>query len=139
MDPILEELTEAESLQLIEQAEIGRIGYSGRYGPVVVPVTYKIVDGSVVFRTAVGGALGEDLRTGIADAEYKVAFEIDTLDPASRTGWSVMIQGAAHHVDDETERAEVELAGIESWAGGEREHFVRIMPTAITGRRIRRA
>jgi len=139
MEPILEELTEAESLRLIEQAEVGRIGFSGRYGPVVVPVNYKIIDGAVVFRTAVGSALVEDLRTGIADAEYKVAFEIDHIDPASRTGWSVMIQGAAHHVDDEQEAAVVRGAGIEPWAGGEREQFVRIKPTFISGRRIRHA
>lgn len=138
MEPILEELTEAESLHLIEQAEIGRIGFSGRYGPIILPVNYKIVEGSVVFRTAVGSPLGEDLRTGIAHAEYKVAFEIDMLDPVDRTGWSVLIQGAAHHLDDEQERAVVERAGIEPWAGGERDQFVRIKPTAISGRRIRR-
>jgi nitroimidazol reductase NimA-like FMN-containing flavoprotein (pyridoxamine 5'-phosphate oxidase superfamily) len=138
MEPIVEELTEAESMHLIEQAEIGRIGFSGRYGPVVVPVNYKIVDGSVVFRTAVGSPLGEDLRTGIAHAEYKVAFEIDELHPADHTGWSVLIQGAAQHIDDEQERATMESAGIEPWAGGERDQFVRIKPTSVSGRRIRR-
>lgn len=138
MEPIVEELAEEESLRLIENAEIGRIGFSGRYGPVILPVNYKVVDGAVVIRVAVGGSIGEDLRTGIADAEYKVAFEIDEIDPATRTGWSVMIQGAAHHVDDEEERAVVLRAGIEPWAGGQREHFVRIKPTAISGRRIRR-
>jgi nitroimidazol reductase NimA-like FMN-containing flavoprotein (pyridoxamine 5'-phosphate oxidase superfamily) len=138
MEPILEELTEAEAMLLIEQAEIGRIGFSGRYGPVVVPVNYKIVDGSVVFRTAVGSPLVEDLRTGIAHAEYKVAFEIDQLDPGDRTGWSVLIQGAAHHIDDEQERAAVQGVGIEPWAGGERDQFVRIKPTSVSGRRIRR-
>jgi nitroimidazol reductase NimA-like FMN-containing flavoprotein (pyridoxamine 5'-phosphate oxidase superfamily) len=138
MEPILEELSEAESLRLIEQAEIGRVGFSGSYGPIVLPVNYKIVEGSVVFRTAVGGPLGEDLRTGIAHADYKVAFEIDQLDAVARTGWSVMVQGAAHHVDDEKERAVVARAGIEPWAGGEREQFIRINPTAISGRRLRR-
>jgi nitroimidazol reductase NimA-like FMN-containing flavoprotein (pyridoxamine 5'-phosphate oxidase superfamily) len=138
MEPILEELTEAESLGLIEQAEIGRIGFSGRYGPIVLPVNYKVVDGSVVFRVAVGSSIGEDLRTGIADAEYKVAFEIDEIDAATRTGWSVMIQGAAHHVDDEQERQAVLAAGIEPWPGGQREQFVQIRPTVISGRRIRR-
>lgn len=138
MEPILEELTEAESLGLIEQAQIGRIGFSGRYGPIVLPVNYKVVDGSVVFRVAVGSSIGEDLRTGIADAEYKVAFEIDEIDAATRTGWSVMIQGAAHHVDDEQERQAVLRAGIEPWPGGQREQFVQIRPTVISGRRIRR-
>jgi nitroimidazol reductase NimA-like FMN-containing flavoprotein (pyridoxamine 5'-phosphate oxidase superfamily) len=138
MEPVLEELTEGESLRLIEQEEIGRIGFTGSYGPIVLPVNYKVVEGSVVFRTAFGGPLGEDLRTGIAHADYKVAFEIDHLDAVARTGWSVMIQGAAHHIDDEHERAVLARAGIEPWAGGDREQFVRINRTAITGRRVRR-
>jgi nitroimidazol reductase NimA-like FMN-containing flavoprotein (pyridoxamine 5'-phosphate oxidase superfamily) len=139
MAPILEELTETESLRLIEQAEVGRIGFSGRYGPVIVPVNYKIVDGAVIFRTAVGSSLVEDLRTGIADADYKVVFEIDEIDPVARAGWSVMIQGAAHHMDDERELAAVLGASIDPWAGGERDQYVRIKPTFISGRRIRHA
>ena len=138
MEPIVEELSEAESLRLIEQAEVGRIGFTGRFGPVVLPVNFKVLDGSVVFRTEVGSPLGEDLRTGIAEAEYKVAFEIDDINNAERTGWSVLIQGAAHYVDKEEERAAVVKAGVEPWVGGERDLYVRIRPTLISGRRVRR-
>lgn len=138
MEPIVEELTEAESLSLIEQAEIGRIGFTGRFGPVVLPVNFKVLDGSVVFRTVAGSPLGEDLRTGITDADYKVAFEIDEINPAERTGWSVMIQGGAHYVDDEQEQAVVRAVGIDPWVGGERDVFIRIKPTLISGRRVRR-
>jgi nitroimidazol reductase NimA-like FMN-containing flavoprotein (pyridoxamine 5'-phosphate oxidase superfamily) len=138
MEPIVEELTDAESLRLIERAEVGRIGFTGRFGPVILPVNFKVLDGSVVFRTAAGSPLGEDLRTGIADAEYKVAFEIDEIDKTDRTGWSVLIQGGAHLVDDEDERAVVAKVCVEPWAGGERELYIRIRPTVISGRRIRR-
>ncbi|HLH81919.1 MAG TPA: pyridoxamine 5'-phosphate oxidase family protein [Trebonia sp.] len=138
MEPIVEELSEAESLRLITQAEIGRIGFTGRYGPVIVPVNFKVLDGSVIFRTEEGNSIDEDLRTGIAEAEYKVAFEIDQMDPADRTGWSVLIQGAAHYVEDQEERATAVRAGIEPWVGGERNVYVRIKPTTISGRRIRR-
>jgi hypothetical protein len=68
-----------------------------------------------------------------------VAFEVDELDTASRSGWSVIIQGAAHHVEDEAERAELRKAGIESWAGGEKALFMRITVATVTGRRIGRA
>jgi hypothetical protein len=43
-----------------------------------------------------------------------------------------------HPVDSETERASVVQSGVEPWAGGEKELFVRVIPTRITGRRIRR-
>lgn len=138
MEPVLEELSDAESLRLIGQAEIGRIGFTGRFGPVVIPVNYRLVDGAVVIRTEEYGHLAEDLRTGITGAEYKVAFEVDDTDPATRTGWSVLIQGAVHHVDDEGERASLLAVGLEPWVGGERALFLRIVPSLITGRRITR-
>jgi nitroimidazol reductase NimA-like FMN-containing flavoprotein (pyridoxamine 5'-phosphate oxidase superfamily) len=136
MEPVLEELSEAESLRLIGQAQIGRIGFTGRFGPVVLPVNFKLVDGAVIFRTQEYGHIAEDLRTGITGAEYKVAFEVDQADAAMRTGWSVLIQGAVHHVDDKEERASLLAVGLEPWAGGERALFLRIVPSLVTGRRI---
>ena len=71
-----------------------------------------------MFRTAHDSSTDEDLRTGIAGAEFKVAFEIDDINPTAREGWSVLIQGPAHHVESETEHASVLEAGVEPWAGG---------------------
>jgi nitroimidazol reductase NimA-like FMN-containing flavoprotein (pyridoxamine 5'-phosphate oxidase superfamily) len=134
-DRIITELDEDESLRLISEGGIGRIAYLSRFGPAVLPVNYKWFNGAVVFRTVRHSSLDEDLQTGIANAEYKVAFEIDDFDLAKREGWSVMIQGAAHHVT-EAERAAAEQAGVVPWPRGERELFVRIRPDRITGRRI---
>jgi nitroimidazol reductase NimA-like FMN-containing flavoprotein (pyridoxamine 5'-phosphate oxidase superfamily) len=139
MGVTVEKLTEAEALRLIERTEVGRIGFSGRYGPAVIPVTFKVVNGMVVFRTEEDSALAEDLRTGIPGADYKVAFEIDEMDPATRTGWSVLVQGPVHYVDDEATRAKLLQAGIEPWAGGEKGLFLEVTPSVVTGRRIRRA
>jgi nitroimidazol reductase NimA-like FMN-containing flavoprotein (pyridoxamine 5'-phosphate oxidase superfamily) len=135
--PVLEQLDEAECLRLIAPGRIGRIGYSGRYGPTVFPVNYRLFEKTIVFRTAQDSPTEEDLRTGIAHAEFKVAFEIDEFDSSAREGWSVLVQGSAHHVDSESEREAVLAAGVESWAGGDRELFLRVVPTRITGRRIR--
>lgn len=135
-EPVLEELDEAECLRLISPGGIGRIAYSGRYDLTVLPVNYMVVDGSVLFRTAQDSLTGEDLRTGIANAEFRVAFEIDEFDKAAREGWSVLIQGPAHHLDSEEEQAGAREAGVEPWPGGRKEHFIRIDPARITGRRI---
>jgi hypothetical protein len=88
-----------------------------------------------VFRTAEHGPLDEDLRTGITGADYKVAFEIDEIDAAARRGWSVLVQGPAHHVTG-AEQDAVRRAGVEPWAPGDRELFVRIVPSRVTGRRV---
>lgn len=135
-DRVIEELDEAECLLLIAPGGIGRIAYAGRFGPVVLPVNYRWHDGAVVFRTTAHSALDEDLQTGIAGADYQVAFEIDEFDQDDRQGWSVLIQGPAHHVP-EGERASAEAAGVHPWPEGKRELFVRIVPSRITGRRIR--
>ena len=134
----LEELDEAECLRLVSPGGIGRIAYSGRFGPMVLPVNYKLHEGTIVFRTVEDSPLDEDLRTGIANAEYRVAFEIDDFSRTAREGWSVLIHGPAHHMDSEAERAAVRASGVEPWPGGEREHAIRITPRRITGRRLRR-
>ena len=134
-DRVIEELDEDQCLDLISGGGIGRIAYTSRFGPAVLPVNYALQDGAVVFRTAANGPLDEDLRTGITDADYKVAFEIDDIDLAAGRGWSVLVQGPAHHVEG-AELDVVRSAGIEPWAPGDRELFVRIVPSRITGRRV---
>src|SRR5262245_35073933 len=136
---LLEKLDEAECLRLISPGGVGRIAFTSRMGLSIFPVNYKLFEGTIVFRTAQDSPMGEDLRTGIAGAEFKVAFEIDQIDEAAREGWSVLIQGAAHHVDSETERETALQSGVQPWPGGRREHFVRIIPSRIAGRRIRKA
>jgi nitroimidazol reductase NimA-like FMN-containing flavoprotein (pyridoxamine 5'-phosphate oxidase superfamily) len=135
---VVEPLEKAECLQMIAAGGIGRIGYTGRYGPTVLPVNFVLYEQSVVFRTGQDSPMGEDLRTGISDADYVVAFEVDEISPATREGWSILIQGSAHHVDSSHERAQVMESGVEAWPGGEKDLFIRVTPTRITGRRIRR-
>ena len=135
--PAPEPLDEAECLRLISPGGIGRLAYSGRFGLTVLPVNYRMHEGSIVFRTEEGSSTDEDLRTGLPGAEYEVAFEVDEVDSTAREGWSVLIQGAAHHVNSADEHASVLEAGVESWAAGSREHFLRVIPTRVTGRRLR--
>ncbi len=77
----------------------------------MLPVNYKVHDGAIVFRTAQNSQTGEDLQTGIAHAEYQVAFEIDQINPETRDGWSVLIHGPAHHMTSDSELAAVRHRG----------------------------
>jgi nitroimidazol reductase NimA-like FMN-containing flavoprotein (pyridoxamine 5'-phosphate oxidase superfamily) len=137
-DRTITELGEAECLKLISPGGIGRIAYQSRFGPAVLPVNYQWHDGAIVFRTTRHSPLDEDLETGIAGGDYRVAFEIDEIDVAGRQGWSVLIQGPARHVS-EAERESAERAGVEPWPAGDRELFMRIVPSRVTGRRIQAA
>ena len=134
-DRVLEELDEQTCLELISGGGIGRIAYTSRFGLVVLPVNYTLHEGAVVFRIAEHGPLDEELRTGIEGAEQKVTFEIDDFDQAERVGWTVLIQGPAHHGTGD-EWGTVVQAAVQPIAPGDRELTVRIVPSRITGRRI---
>lgn len=101
---VVKRLNEAECLRLLGTERLGRLVYSSRYGPMaLLPVEYRLHEGSVVFCAAQDTYTDEDLRTGIAHADFDVAFEIDRLDLETREGWTVLIRGSAHHVDTEAE------------------------------------
>ncbi|WP_062436650.1 pyridoxamine 5'-phosphate oxidase family protein [Herbidospora daliensis] len=133
----LEELSEKECLQLAEQGGIGRVAFGGAGGPTVFPVNYRLIDGQIVFRIRKGGTMDESISSGIDDLEVKIAFQVDHIDEQNRDGWSVLIQGPAHHVS-EGELAATGAEDVDSWAGDSRDHYIRIAPQRVTGRKISR-
>lgn len=127
-DASLEEIPADECLRLVAAFGVGRfaVAVPGQ-PPLVVPVNY-ILDGEIiVFRSDPGSKV-------IGLRQQPASFQIDLIDPYHRTGWSVLVQGVAH----EAERAEVEHLQLAPWVGA-REHWVRLVPTTVTGRRIRLA
>ena len=136
---VVERLDEASCMELLSAGRIARLIYNSRYGPVALPSEYKIHEGSIVFRTYRLTFTEDDLRTGIAHAEYQVVVEVDHIDPDARQGWVVLVRGTAHQVDTEAERASISNIGLESWVEGEPEHFIRVEPISIEGQRIRPA
>jgi Pyridoxamine 5'-phosphate oxidase len=90
---VLEPLGEAEAIELLAIWGFGRLVYSGRYGPTALPVTYRVDAGSLVLGTWDPVLFDEDLRTGIAQAEYQVAVEADQIDVDAREGWVLLIRG----------------------------------------------
>jgi nitroimidazol reductase NimA-like FMN-containing flavoprotein (pyridoxamine 5'-phosphate oxidase superfamily) len=126
-------MSEAEAMELLGSGRLGRLVFNGPYGPTALPVVYKIDAGSIVLGTWDQVLFDEDLRTGIAHAEYQVAVEVDQIDVEARTGWFVLVRGAAHHLDTEAERAPFIDAGLEPWVAGVPVHFIRVNPTSMWG------
>ena len=131
-------LSESECMELLAHGGVGRLVFTSRYGPTALPVTYKIDAGSLVLGTW-DPVFDEDLRTGIAHADYQVAVEADQIDLEAREGWIVLVRGAAHHLDTEAERAPFIDAGLEPWIEGLPAHFIRVTPTHFFGLRGRQA
>src|SRR5258708_21608992 len=97
-EPVVEELDEAECLQLVARQDVGRIAYTGRFGLTVFPVNYRWHDGSIVFRTGQNSPMDADLRTESAHADYQVAFEVDELAARPRAGWGALVHGPRAHL-----------------------------------------
>ena len=122
----LEPIPRDECLSLLAAMAVGRLAIASPGAPpLVVPVNYVLDGEVVVFRSDPGEKIFL-LRGSPA------SFQIDQIDPSRRTGWSVLVQGAAY----EATPGEVEHLHIEPWAPGEKSHWVRIVPASITGRRI---
>ena len=68
-----------------------------------------------------------------------MTFEVDDIDRRSRSGWSVLIRGLAEEVTGD-HRAELvartEATGVRPWVPGDHGRWMRIIPQAISGRRI---
>jgi Pyridoxamine 5'-phosphate oxidase len=136
---VLEALSEAECMRLLAGGGLGRLVYNSRYGPTALPTVYKVDGESIVLGTWDPALFEEDLRTGIAHADYLVAVEADQIDLDAREGWIVLVRGAAHHLDTEVERAPFIDAGLEPWIEGVPAHFIRVIPTSVWGNRVLRA
>ncbi|MFI1466621.1 helix-turn-helix domain-containing protein [Streptomyces wuyuanensis] len=126
----LAELDESECRDLMAAHGVGRIGVLTPGGPAVVPVNYLVDGTDIAFRTALG-------KVPAFAAGSEVAFEVDRVDDAFSSGWSVLAVGTARAVTDEDAvRRLAELAPTTPWAGGPRDLWIVLSPTRLSGRRI---
>lgn len=126
----LEVLSRAQCLELLGQVVVGRIVLTVGALPAIMPVNFVLHEGAVVIRTDTGTKLAAAARNAI------VAFEVDQLDATGQLGWSVSLVGRATEVTAPDELAELRPLPLRPWAPGERDHYIRIRPELISGRRI---
>jgi len=122
-------LSANESWNLLASVALGRLVTSAEGQPEIFPVNFVVQRHTVLFRTAVGTKLVS------AVINNRVLFEADEHNVAE--GWSVIVKGTARtlHTDDEIEEAE--RAHLLPWTATVKTHYVRVIPSEITGRRFR--
>jgi transcriptional regulator with XRE-family HTH domain len=129
--PVLETLTTQQCREHLAGGGVGRLLFvePGR-GPVAIPLNYVMDGDDIIFRTG--------RQANIADAvRQKVSFDVDHIDDTLSEGWSVLLSGTARIITDPAELQHATALGIEPWAGGDRDVYVRLSASQITGRRIR--
>jgi len=129
--PALEHLSRDECMRLIGSVPVGRIVYTRQALPAVELVNFILDDGDIVIRTDAGGKLAAATRGAV------VAFEADSVDTIRHAGWSVTVVGQSRAVTDGAEVRYLEHSGLMPWAPGKHDHFIRISPAIINGRRVR--
>jgi nitroimidazol reductase NimA-like FMN-containing flavoprotein (pyridoxamine 5'-phosphate oxidase superfamily) len=123
-------LSREECLSLLATMPVGRLVFTDRALPAVVPVNFVLSGKHIVLRTGATSSLAAGVRGSV------VAFEVDRIDPAGHRGWSVTVVGRAEHVTDPDWIARLEQLPLLSWAGNELEQFVVITVELVNGRRV---
>jgi len=97
----------------------------------IFPVNYLVDASTLLFRSAPGTKLDE-LRSA-----PEAAFEVEGEDEVGH--WSVVIRGTAQIIGDDVAVIGSAALQLQPWAGGAKRNFVRITPSAVSGRRLDRA
>jgi hypothetical protein len=129
-DPALKQLTRDECLHLLASVPVGRIIFTRRALPAAELVNFVLDHGDIVVRMDLGGKIAAAVREAI------VAFEADDLGPVRQAGWSVTAIGRSHEVIDPGVIDRLKQICLSSWVPAGREHFFRISPEILNGRRL---
>ena len=128
--PALEHLPRDVCIRLMASVPVGRIVYTRQALPAVELVNFALHSGDIIIRTDAGSKLAAATQGTV------VAFEADSVDVAGHAGWSVTIVGQARAVTDSEEIRDLEQIALTAWAPGKQDHYIRISPAIVHGRRL---
>jgi hypothetical protein len=114
---------------LLRTVDVGRLAVVVDGAPDIFPVNFVVDHGTVVFRTAPGTKLDAALQ------EAPVAFEVDGID-ADDHAWSVVLRGVASERRGLDEALETAGLPLFPWHGKAKPRFLRVTPSALSGRRF---
>jgi nitroimidazol reductase NimA-like FMN-containing flavoprotein (pyridoxamine 5'-phosphate oxidase superfamily) len=124
----LEVLDRDECLRLLAGAQVGRLAFVLHGRPHIEVVNFAVHEDAILMRCAVGA---KTVAVGRGD---RLALEADEIDLESHTGWNVTVSGRARLVP--LARTGDFLPLVTPWAAGERSRVIRLLPDAVSGRRL---
>ncbi|GHH69875.1 pyridoxamine 5'-phosphate oxidase [Streptosporangium violaceochromogenes] len=121
-----------ECRELLSSVPIGRIAFTDRALPAVQPVSFRLDGEEIVIRTAAGSRLAASASDAV------VAFEADTFDAETRSGWAVTLVGHARAVRSPSEIVRLSRLPLIPWTPGGTGHFITVGTGRMAGLRILR-
>lgn len=125
----LQELSVDECLTRLQQHQLGRLVYTMEDELQIRPLNYALYQGQIIIRTGYGDLLD-------AVDRQSVLFEVDDAEPPTSSPWSVIVRGVAEEIWRPDELQVMRDLPLRPWAPGSRDHYLRIISSAMTGRRL---
>lgn len=130
MVPRAEVLDPQECWRLLGEASVGRLAVLVDGRPDIFPVSYKVDNESLVFRTGTG------TKQQALDAGSPLAFEADRASAEFGVAWSIVVKGRAVRETDSDVNMNALGRALFPWQGIGKDYLVRIVPETVTGRRF---
>jgi len=129
--PPLQWLDRATCDRLLADEEVGRLAVIAGGAPVIFVVNYVMDGRDIIFRSDPGTKVDLGPRA-------KACFQIDSIDREHKTGWSVVANGRLDEVTKYDAERWDRVTGLPlaPWADGAKAHWMRFVPTYVSGRRV---
>lgn len=128
--PDVEVLATHDCWRLLRSVSVGRLALWVYDHPDIFPINYKVDHGTLVFRTGPGTKLSTAL------SGTPVALEADEVDADAGVAWSVVVKGQAIAIERTQEVLDTVGLHLFPWQTGRKDHFIRVLPESVSGRRF---
>ncbi len=124
-----EVIPRGECLRLLADSGIGRVGLSVDSLPVILPINYVLDGARLIFRTGEGSKLEAATRNAV------VCIQIDHIEPRWQSGWTVLVTGQSHRLD-ETDVSPEARQLLVPWSLAAGDQYVGVPLDLVSGRRV---
>jgi hypothetical protein len=107
------EISRAECLELLAQADLGRVAFVNGALPEVIPVCYTVAGNTVVFGVPAASPLARQIEGSV------VALQVDSFDTRRKCGWQVRAIGSSRPAVSPDELAVAGAVVPQPWTIGE--------------------
>ena len=122
-------MTRQQALDKLASAPFGRVVFTQHAMPALRPVNHVVHEGQVIIRSHPSSAITAQAGHGGATV---VLYQADSIDPVTRTGWSVTVTGLARLVEDPAQAARYK-GMVLPWTAGDMSNVISIDPEIVTG------
>lgn len=126
----LQVLSEDDCLRLLRTKPVGRIVYTTRALPAVLPVSFALAGTQILIRATPGTVLESAVHDTV------VAFQVDHIDSEKRTGWSVVVTGRARVVASPSATARIDGLLPASWLIAGTAIYLSVSVELVSGRLV---